>query len=392
MLNILTRTKPWIVASLLVATSVFGQDSKSCEPKPKNCCVKTCPATLKAPTMAAYDAPARTDTRCSWDVWVDGSFTYWQPIQDNMEIAVAQTDDNNNRLSGSRGDVIQQSTTYKPGFKVGAGWAAAKHDNWDFASEYTWFRSTHKTQSNGQSITYGSGLVSLIPGISSALNTVTQLYNTVSSKWHLGMDLADVNMGRWHYVGTDFTIRPYVGARGAWIRQYRNASFINDSSTGSNSGLVATWNIHDTSHSWAVGPEVGFSSKWMIGEGFRFEGDAQFDMLYTRYTKIGHREDGTWVTTGQSPTSDTITVTSFNTRLHEKSLGTVRNHLDLELGIAWGSYFYNNNWYIDLSATYGFQTFFNQNVFRALSGALYQAPTLANLYVQGLTATVRLDF
>lgn len=380
MLNILTRTKPWIVASLLVATSVFGQDSKSCEPKPKNCCVKTCPATLKAPTLAAYNAPARTDTRCAWDVWVDASFIYWQPIQDNMEIALSQNTASIT-TNGWQGQAVQQATGYKPGFKVGAGWAAAKHDNWDFASEYTRFRSSQTTRSNGQSTDNGTGLVPQVGAPSAALNVITQLYNTASSKWRLGIDLVDTNMGRWGYVGTDFKVRPYIGARGAWIRQYRKAIFVNDGSTGSASGTAGTYTVRDGTHSWGVGPEIGLNTKWMIGEGFRFEGDAQFDTLYTQYTKIYHTESGS--ATLQNPT---------HTSVHEPKLGTVRNHVDLELGIAWGSYFYNNNFYVDLSASYGFQTFFNQRMFRTLSGSENASPTLANLYVQGLTATARFDF
>lgn len=387
MLNVLTKTKPWIVASLLVATSAFGQDSKQCQTKPKDCCVKTCPATLQAPTMAAYDAPSRTDTRCSWDVWVDASFTYWQPIQDNMEFALTQTTSlANTSTIGVQGSAVQQGFDYQPGFKVGGGWAAKDHDQWDFASEYTWFRGSQHTKTNGDGTVVGSGLLPLV-GVAGVLlnnthlNSYAQAYNTADSKWKLHMDFVDANMGRWHYVGMDFTMRPYVGARGAWIRQDRKVSFVNNGSTGGASGSAGTYTVRDGSHSWAVGPEVGFSSKWMVAEGFRFEGDAQADILYTQYTKIYHTESGT-----------PVFQPAYAVDTKETKMGTIRTHLDLELGIAWGSYFDNNNWYIDLAATYGFQVFFNQNVFRALSNSEQSRPTLANLYVQGLTFTTRLDF
>jgi hypothetical protein len=389
---VLTKTKPWIVASLLVATSaVFGQqDNKNCQPKPKDCCVKTCPATLQAPTVAAYNAPARIDTRCSWDVWVDASFTYWQPIQDNMEFALVTSNTAatpSPSVNGFAGNAVQQGFSYKPGFKVGGGWSAGKHDNWDFASEYTWFRGNNSTKTNGSSTNTGSGIYSLVGvpgyayGTANSLNSSTQVYNTATSKWRLGMDLVDANMGRWSYVGTDLKVRSYIGARGAWIRQYRKATFVNDGSTGSSSGTQGTYTVRDSSHSWGVGPEVGMNSKWNIGEGFRFEGDAQADILYTQYTSIYHTEAGS------------VTLQSgYNYNTHEHKMGTLRTHLDLELGIAWGSYFDNNNWYIDLAASYGFQVFFNQNVFRTLAPSEWSRPTLGNLYVQGLTVTARLDF
>lgn len=396
MLNVLTKTKPWIVASLLVATSAFGQENKNCQPKPKDCCVKTCPATLQAPTMAAYNAPARIDTRCSWDLWVDASFTYWQPIQDNMEFALA----GNRTASGAApavngldGSAVQQGFGFKPGFKVGGGWAAGKHDNWDFASEYTWFRGSQTTTSNNNATATGTGLRPLVgvPGYmypqaalsadGNSLNSVNQVYNSASSYWNLGMDLVDVNMGRWNYVGMNLMMRPYMGARGTWIRQNRKVTFVNDGTTGTASGAQGTYTVRDSAHSWAVGPQVGLSSKWMVAEGFRFEGDVELDVTYTKYTNIYHTESGS---------STLQSAYTYNTK--ETSMGTLRTHLDLEMGIAWGSYFDNNNWYIDFAAMYGFQSFFNQNVFRTLAISEQSRPTLANLYVQGLTVTARLDF
>jgi len=390
MLNVLTKTNAWIVASLLVATSAFGQqDPRNCQPKPKDCCVKTCPATLQAPTVAAYNAPARVDTRCSWDVWVDASFTYWQPIQDNMEFAVTANNNASTSITtGFSGNAVQQGFGYKPGFKVGGGWSAGKHDNWDFASEYTWFRGSQTTTTNGESSANGRGIYSLVgaptyiySATSNTLNAPEQVYNTGSSTWKLHMDLADVSMGRWHYMGTDVKVRPFIGARGAWIRQSRLVSFTNTGLTGANSGTQGTYQVRDGAHSWGVGPTTGVSGKWMIGEGFRFEGDAQADILYTQYTSIYHEESGS--ATLQNP---------YKYGMNESKLGTLRTHLDLEMGIAWGSYFDNNNWYIDFAANYGFQVFFNQNVFRTLAPSEQSRPTLGNLYVQGLTITTRLDF
>jgi hypothetical protein len=78
-------------------------------------------------------------------------------------------------------------------------------------------------------------------------------------------------------------------------------------------------------------------------------------------------------------------------------LNTLRTHLDLEFGIAWGSYFDNNNWHVDLSAGYGFQVFFNQNMFRWFASTYYGSVAQSvspngNLYMHGLTASARFDF
>jgi hypothetical protein len=76
-------------------------------------------------------------------------------------------------------------------------------------------------------------------------------------------------------------------------------------------------------------------------------------------------------------------------------VGTVRTHLDLEMGLGWGSYFDNNNWHVDLSASYGYQVFFGQNMFRHFDSATRvgaNTSQFGNLYVQGLTVTARVDF
>ncbi|MDE3046910.1 MAG: hypothetical protein KGI83_01020, partial [Verrucomicrobiota bacterium] len=83
---------------------------------------------------------------------------------------------------------------------------------------------------------------------------------------------------------------------------------------------------------------------------------------------------------------------------NQTKLGTLRSHMDLELGFGWGMYLDCNNWYIDLAAGYGFQVFYDQNMFRRYvesgTGAA-SANSLVpggNLYVHGLTATATLDF
>ena len=60
MLNLLTKTKPWMVASLLVATSIFGQNAQcapKCPPKP---CPKPCPQPMP-PTQICDDDPCCPD-------------------------------------------------------------------------------------------------------------------------------------------------------------------------------------------------------------------------------------------------------------------------------------------------------------------------------------------
>src|SRR5271170_5227782 len=96
-MNLLTKTTPWVVASLLAAATAFGEEksvAQSCKPKPKPCedpcapkCEKVCEKVVPIRMMPAYNAPARIDVRGCWDIFVSGSFIYWQLSQDNMEVS-----------------------------------------------------------------------------------------------------------------------------------------------------------------------------------------------------------------------------------------------------------------------------------------------------------------
>ncbi len=357
-----TKTKPWIVASLMAATSVFADNNDNCRTTP------TPPEPNQAPLTAAYNAPARIDVRACWDLAIEASFIYWQPLQDNMEIGINTSSAADPRvLSGATNNTINFSSDYQPGFQVGLG-MNLDWDNWDSFLEYTWFHNSQTTSSTG------TGFASIFPVQGDPVtDDAGQTNDTMSGKWTLKMDLADWQLARAHYVGTRLTYRPYFGIRAAWIREKYNL-------TGVNTGVVgtaATSTVHNSFTSWGVGPQVGFSTNYLIGYGFRCFGDVEADLLYTRYRT-------SFRTTG---------LTAVN--VSQTGLYTIRPHTNMDFGFAWGSYFDNNNWHFDLLASYGFQVFWNQNMFRHFTDdAMPGNSNLpnGNLYVHGLNLTLRLDF
>jgi hypothetical protein len=381
MLNVLTKTMPWMVASLLVATSGFGQQTmdkgasrpqpKNCDVKP-NCCERVCPPACPINLIPAYNHPSGIDTRCSWDVFADGSFTYWQAIQDNMEVAVSDGGDTSDSLTAgnvSAGKLVDTGFQYKPGFKVGLGFKS-DYDDWDFRAGYTWFRSTDTTNVTAPAAAAAGDTPALLSLPGSPLITRGKQYTNVNSRWTVGLDLIDATMGRWFYVGTKLTFHPYAGARGAFIRQK-----LKNTSTGTGS----VDNLNDSSNSWGVGPRMGLDMNWCLGEGFRFYDTVAADILFTQYTKTSTSEsDGTL----------TLNVKGFD-------VNRLRTHIEMEMGIGWGTFLDCNNWFLDLSAGYTFQSFFDQNPFRRFTDDVAVVSSFSpngNLYIHGLTATLALHF
>jgi hypothetical protein len=86
--------------------------------------------------------------------------------------------------------------------------------------------------------------------------------------------------------------------------------------------------------------------------------------------------------------------TVLETDTRQSDINTLRPHLDLEWGLGWGSYLDCHKWHVDISASYGFQIFWNQNMFRnwTLTPNLRGYMPDGDLFVHGLTATAKLDF
>lgn len=409
---------PWMVASLLAMTSIFGQNQNqgSCAPqqcvprppvcKPAKCCT---PQQPMQPTNCAYNAPAEINVGCVGDIDIETSvsFLYWQPSQDNM--AVGFTSSAPIGLAAAQalpqasiqGSFIDMDFDFKPGFKVGLG-MNLQMDDWDGYAEYTRVHGWHSVFSNG------NGPVGGVPAIFSTFShpylNIGQvggmLFNTVFGSYRNNLDFVDAEMGRTYYVGKSLIFRSAFGARAAWMLQNVHVRYNNTTAaaTVDASNLIVSLpsvlDVYQRAHSWGVGPRTGLMMDWMLGAGFRFFGSGYGDILYTKYkvqdkSVLMPRAAGGGGTGSTARVGVPVTVNGY-----EKVFG-LRTHLDLEMGFGWGSYFSNKNWHFDLSFAYGWQVFFDQAMFRHFTSAseigAYTNPN-GNMYIQGLTLTARLDW
>lgn len=396
MLNVFSKTTPWMVASLLAATSLFGQsqgqvdrDNAKCRPTPKPC-EKVCEPVPQIQLNPAYNAPARIDVRGCWDVYVGGSFIYWQAKQDNMDLGVvaaptAEVGPSGAVYTGFDGQVAHSSFSFQPGFKVHAG-VNLDQDGWDAYAEYTWF---HFSKNSSYDTTGSFNAVFPVNGSPYVFDASPATeYTSVSQNWKLKMDFLDMAMARQYYVGTRLTFRPAYGARVAWIRQKLAQTYTNTGAPVGAAVPVGTLGITNVNYnyaSWAIGPMFAINTNWNLGEGVRIIGNAEVDVLYTHYNTVNFKQIFVPTATG----------VAYRGTLVNSDPDALRAHLDLEMGLGWGSYFDCNNWHVDLAATYGFQMFWDQNMFPHMNSTVMPYVNTApngNIYVQGLTFTARLDF
>jgi len=356
----LTKLISSAAAVLAVGSTSYAQQKAA---MPATCCFEQGYEICNDKFPAAYNAAARIDVQCSWDFFVTGSFIYWHVDQDAMDYAYLVNGDS----IPVQSTVLVQDFDYKPGFKVGLG-VDFDHDNWVGYVEYTWLHQ--KTNSGYESAPATFNYVT--PWLNIDTLGEAEVVSSIGTSWRTNLDIVDAVLSRPFYQGRKLTVLPFGGLRGAWIRQDFTVNAIGDAGT-----VFASKN---RSHSWAVGARAGLQAHWMLGWGFRFEGDAAGSLLYTQYTKIRHNEfaDG---------------VSDLSIRYHEYN--TVRPMADMSVGMGWGSYLDRQNYHFDLLATYDFNVMWGQNMMRELnnivngSGAVSDA---GDLHLHGLTVTARFDF
>ena len=325
---------------------------------------------------AGYNVSSRLEVCNPWGIHTDLSFIYWMPTQSNMELGIVS-----NQSSPAyflNGTLTKLGFEYEPGFQVGLGMNLEK-DHWDILLEYTWFRSTARSK------------VSLDPEGDEILFPSWQLpdllvaYYDGDETWKLSLDILEFQLGRAYAVGVDLSFRPYVGIRAALIDQKISVNYENV--TNLNFLPRNHVFVEQKSNSWGIGPRTGLETNWSLGKGFRFFGNGGLDLLYTVYPTLNTFQEGTTVAGVILPGS--------LVSVKEKNDQHIRAHLDLDFGFAYGTYFYCKRWHVDFCAGYQFQIFYDQNMFRTFvdDQTLGKADSPhGNLYIHGLTTTLRFDF
>ncbi len=307
-----------------------------------------------------YNIPARIQINCGWDFAVSGSFIYWLPFQEQMEVGASVS-----AVSSAPSAVVAfQNFQFKPGFKAGIEFSS-NYDSWNFGAEYTWFFGKFTDSFQAPSILQEWFIEDWFIGEGRASTN-----HTLNSNWKLHFNLWDVYVTRPFYEGRYLTVLPFTGLRAITVHQkLRTASF--------------PAYVKSQSKEWMLGPDAGIQTNWLLGCGFRFEGIADASLMYSRFTTVTVTNDffdsGVG---GAKPGSSTL-----------NNFGLVSPVFKMGLGFGWGSYFSGNNTHLDLSATYDFMYIFNQNMLRYYARAAFDAAgPIGALSFQGLTATARFDF
>jgi hypothetical protein len=360
----------------------------------KNACYFTClclfssmgyaiPEYLTLPPTPTTQA----DQKSSLNYFVDASFIYWYTKEDGLDIATSSILGANGRnFLSPTSEVLTQSFSYEPGFKVGLG---VQGDFWSLQAQYTWLRSTTTTNESAPANTTtisGDGVWNLDSWfLQSTAFQQSITANSISSTWHLGFDNVDLLASSLILQQKNITLSSFLGLSSVWIRQNFNLSI--DQARNTVGSLLPPQPIQsiNSSHSWGIGPKLGLDSQYSFGQGVRLEGFLGASLLYTRFTSINHYEDS--IVSSAATNSDPITA---NVDLYS----SVRPVLETGIGLGWGIDLGNNGCHFDILASYDFHLFWGQNFLRHAVDRIWvgTSPAAADLYLQGLTVEASFQF
>lgn len=282
--------KIYITINLLVITSI-GYAFGDCETDLSTSC-ETC-----------YPC---TSCECPHG-FISAELLYWRAFENGLDVCVpSEVSDtilpNGNIVSRLKGRGRDPHFNWDPGVRLGAGYEFPC-SHWGVAAFWTHFNSR----------AHGSGHQHL--------------------RWNIDFDVLDVAAGYEFDFGYCFTIRPFIGLRGAKIDQkIRTKNQGNSYSYYLNEPIFSK--RRNKEEFLGLGPLIGVDGEWGVGCGLSIYANAAISWMYGRF-HVNFKDI--------SETIDATNISHIKNRL-DASLASA----DAGIGVRWRTDFYNYHWILQV--------------------------------------------
>ncbi|MBN2479102.1 MAG: hypothetical protein JXA94_02625 [Parachlamydiales bacterium] len=353
---------------------------KTIEQKPQNKKSNSCEQMQcevpSIPKNSAYNHPARINICSNVDIFAQGEFLWFKPLEDDLDIAVDTSTFAIQDVSVTEyGRVRNLNFKYKPAFRIALG-IDLNHDDWETMIQYTRYNNSITTTAyklNNPNYDFNPTWFDL-----EYLNENTFTLSTKNT-WKLNFNIFDWIIVRPFYNGKFLTIDPNFGFQAGWIDQSMHAILNNNDEY---------FSITD-SKSWLIGPRVGLNTNWYLADRFKIFGDFTFSLFYQNFYKIKYKE-------ATIPGDPLFTKTGLFRHLTKNSYSAINFSSIIATGLSYGTYFKNNKYFFDISLGYEFQIYSRQNALTEIylqsfvQGASVSEKPLLELH--GLTAKLKFEF
>lgn len=320
-----------------------------------------------------YNPPAGAQVVGGYHIYAIGEFLWWKAEEDGLPF----TYKTNNPLGNSQENSIQlkeMDFDWDVGYRVGGGFNF-RHDKWEVGFLWTHLNTESRTQSNAVD---GDALFPywVFPDGIAGMD----FFAEAKAHWKLFLNMGDLELSKEYFVGKRLSMRPFIGARTAWIDQefnveYKNVLFV--------LGQSLDDSVRMKSDYWGLGPRIGLGTQWWITKRFNIYGEAAIDLLYGEFN-IKQKEQATI-----EPIDQQLEPLHFKSLFH-----IARPITDLAIGFGWDSLFFDDRLHVGVKVGWEQHIFFDQNQFiRFVTSSITSLlSNRGDLALEGLVASLRLDF
>lgn len=301
-----------------------------------------------------------------YSVW--GSYLYWKPRQDYMDVALSAIEGNINiqpsGISWRKGNLVNMPSPAVSAGKVGIA-TTFVDCRFDVSAELTLLRAKNHIAACRPS----KGFLFarwLEPNI-----VIDNRATFITARWKLTFANLNLELGKWVDLTSCFTIRPKIGLAFAWINQkYEGGMLLREPFVPDVIDINLA--VKNKGHSFGVGPRMGVDGSWnLCSTSFDLVGSIAGDLLVTKYhLKLDQ----------SAQNQSTVFVHSSDT------LSFMQPELEMYIGLRYQQCSYS------LEVGYDQQIWFYQNMIRWYNDTIYLAVPRGNLTFNGLRATLRLSF
>jgi hypothetical protein len=218
-------------------------------------------------------------TGCNFFVRAD--LLFWNACEDGLSGCCGPTEiedfetEEKTVISTSTGKNADPHFSWRTGYRVGFG-LEGFCSFWDFEALWTdFYTKGHKDQNVKDDFPFFSDSNSNIDpepfNEATGLKSIRIHFNTI-----------DVKIGRNFQVCNDFNIEPFLGVRGARIKQRLHSHFITVLNSFGQKSVMFT-RKHQKQKFDGVGPFLGIEADWYLGCGFSLYGSVDAGVLYGRF-------------------------------------------------------------------------------------------------------------
>ena len=330
------------------------------------------PASRQGQEASGFVNPSsRFQVDNGWNLFLNTEFLWWVAKEDGLYYAQSgywnQATDAipPNGAMDFQGHLQKVKPLWRPAFRLGFG-GNMSYDEWDLFLNWTWFSSEARKSSHGSLLTLWGH-----PDIDAPGSTAT-FAHYAKGKWDLLYNVLDLEMGRSFWVGKHFSLRPFMGVRGAWIDQHFKIHY-SYATAPSTSG-----HLRMKSDFEGGGVRAGVDARFALFNGWSFYGIASASMLYG-FFDCDFRES--WQNKRIAKTGD--------------GFRQATSAMQMAFGVRWDTYVHRDRYHFGLYAGWEQNIWYGINKMNHYFGQLQEGnlQQLNNdLCLQGGTFGVRFDF